>query len=90
MVRLFEIDHYLNKETKGNFVRWMDDIDFAVRDIESAKKILRSLLLKFFRKINQKFKGYGVSLIMHLIFVYRQTNKIICQPGYKFSSLSNL
>ncbi|WP_210391300.1 RNA-directed DNA polymerase [Synechococcus sp. PCC 7502] len=40
---LFEIDTYLNHETKGNFVRWMDDIDFAVQDIGSAKKILRGL-----------------------------------------------
>ena len=40
---LFEIDKYLNQETQGNFVRWMDDIDFGVQDIDSAKKILRGL-----------------------------------------------
>ncbi|WP_223294411.1 RNA-directed DNA polymerase [Geitlerinema sp. PCC 7407] len=40
---LFEIDKYLDGETDGNFVRWMDDIDFGVQDIESAKKVLRGL-----------------------------------------------
>ncbi len=40
---LFEIDKYLDKYTNGNFVRWMDDIDFAVNDIDQAKDILRGL-----------------------------------------------
>lgn len=40
---LFEVDKYLDQETNGNFVRWMDDIDFGVQDIESAKRILRGL-----------------------------------------------
>lgn len=40
---LFEVDKYLDQETKGNFVRWMDDIDFGVQDVESAKKLLRGL-----------------------------------------------
>ncbi|MDJ0568951.1 MAG: RNA-directed DNA polymerase [Pleurocapsa sp. MO_192.B19] len=40
---LFEIDKFLERETSGNFVRWMDDIDFGVNDIEQAKKILRGL-----------------------------------------------
>ena len=40
---LFEIDKFLDKETSGNFVRWMDDIDFGVNDIDKAKKILRGL-----------------------------------------------
>jgi hypothetical protein len=37
------IDKYLEQETQGNFVRWMDDIDFGVQDIDTAKKILRGL-----------------------------------------------
>ena len=40
---LFEIDRYLNIETDGNFVRWMDDIDFGVNDLKKAKKILKGL-----------------------------------------------
>ena len=40
---LFEIDKFLDKETSGNFVRWMDDIDFGVNSVEEAKKILRGL-----------------------------------------------
>jgi hypothetical protein len=40
---LFEIDKFLDKKTSGNFVRWMDDIDFGVNDIEQAKEILRGL-----------------------------------------------
>ncbi len=40
---LFEIDKFLDKETSGNFVRWMDDIDFGINDLEQAKKILRGL-----------------------------------------------
>ncbi len=40
---LFEIDKFLDKKTGGNFVRWMDDIDFGVNTIEEAKRILRGL-----------------------------------------------
>lgn len=40
---LFEIDRYLNDKTNGNFVRWMDDIDFGTNDTDTAKKILRDL-----------------------------------------------
>ena len=40
---LFEIDKFLKQETNSNFVRWMDDIDFGVNDIEQAKNILRGL-----------------------------------------------
>jgi hypothetical protein len=40
---LFEVDKYLQQETSENFVRWMDDIDFGVQDIDSAKRILRGL-----------------------------------------------
>ncbi len=40
---LFEIDKFLDTKTAGNFVRWMDDIDFGVNTIEEGKKILRGL-----------------------------------------------
>ncbi|MBY3619527.1 hypothetical protein HGO21_08205 [Acinetobacter sp. CUI P1] len=40
---LFEIDKYLHEKTNGNFVRWMDDIDFGVDHIHQAKEILRGL-----------------------------------------------
>lgn len=40
---LFEVDEYLAKETNNNFVRWMDDIDFGVNEVEKAKEILRGL-----------------------------------------------
>jgi hypothetical protein len=40
---LYEVDNHLNKSTKGNFVRWMDDIDFGVNSIEDAKRILKEL-----------------------------------------------
>lgn len=40
---LFEIDKYLHEKTNGNFVRWMDDIDFGVDHIHEAKEILRGL-----------------------------------------------
>lgn len=40
---LFEIDKYLHEKTNGNFVRWMDDIDFGVDHVHEAKQILRGL-----------------------------------------------
>lgn len=40
---LFEVDKYLSQSTNGNFVRWMDDIDFGVNEVAEAKKILRDL-----------------------------------------------
>ncbi|WP_139920948.1 RNA-directed DNA polymerase [Hymenobacter sp. DG01] len=40
---LFDIDKYLHNKTKGNFVRWMDDIDFGVDSIQEAKVILKEL-----------------------------------------------
>lgn len=40
---LYEVDRYLYTHTQGNFVRWMDDIDFGVNSIEDAKRILGGL-----------------------------------------------
>lgn len=40
---LFDIDDYLLGKTDGDFVRWMDDIDFASNSKAEARKILRDL-----------------------------------------------
>jgi len=37
---LFEVDYVLKKRTKDSFVRWMDDINFGVSNLRSAKVIL--------------------------------------------------
>ncbi len=42
-VYLFEIDGFLNKETWGSFVRWVDDITFAVDDRQEGKRLLRDV-----------------------------------------------
>jgi hypothetical protein len=40
---LFEIDSFLNEVTKGDFVRWLDDIDFGCDSVREAQKILRDM-----------------------------------------------
>jgi hypothetical protein len=40
---LFPADRLLHKETNGNFVRWMDDIDFGTDSEEGARRILGDL-----------------------------------------------
>lgn len=40
---LFDVDKFLHKKTSGNFVRWMDDIDFGVNSTQEAKSILKEL-----------------------------------------------
>jgi hypothetical protein len=42
-VYLFEIDAFLKRATMNNFVRWVDDITFAVASKEQGKRILRDL-----------------------------------------------
>jgi hypothetical protein len=37
---LFEVDYVLKRRTKDSFVRWMDDINFGVSNLRSAKIIL--------------------------------------------------
>lgn len=51
---LFEIDEVLNDQTKGNFVRWMDDIDFGVDSKDEAHEILS--------KVNDVLKSRGLAL----------------------------
>ncbi|WP_456830883.1 RNA-directed DNA polymerase [Deinococcus sp. UYEF24] len=40
---LFDIDDYMFSRTSGDYVRWMDDIDFGVDNIVQGKKILMDL-----------------------------------------------
>lgn len=40
---LFEVDSLLQKYTNGDFVRWLDDIDFGCDSEQEAKKILRAV-----------------------------------------------
>lgn len=40
---LFSADRFLSDETDGDFVRWMDDIDFGVKKPHKAKSILHDL-----------------------------------------------
>ncbi|SDY93050.1 RNA-directed DNA polymerase [Tindallia californiensis] len=40
---LFEIDRYMDGQTEGEFVRWMDDIDFPTDNVDRGKKILSDL-----------------------------------------------
>ena len=42
-VYLFDVDKFLDAETGGDFVRWMDDIDFGVDSVGKGKRILRDL-----------------------------------------------
>jgi hypothetical protein len=40
---LYELDEYLEKHFKGDFVRYMDDIDFGVDSTAQAKQILKTV-----------------------------------------------
>jgi hypothetical protein len=40
---LFEVDEVLDSSTKSSFVRWMDDINFAVRSEADAKQTLNEV-----------------------------------------------
>jgi len=40
---LFPVDEELQRHTRGDFVRWMDDINCGVADIGSARHLLRGL-----------------------------------------------
>jgi hypothetical protein len=40
---LFRIDRELDRATKGDFVRWMDDIDAGVASRQDGKRLLRDL-----------------------------------------------
>lgn len=40
---LFPVDAELQRSTGGDFVRWMDDINCGVKDIDSARHLLRDL-----------------------------------------------
>ncbi len=53
-ILLFEVDNILMQKTDGSFVRWMDDINFGVDDIELGKEILGD--------INDVLKSRGLAL----------------------------
>ncbi|MAD04668.1 MAG: RNA-directed DNA polymerase [Pseudoalteromonas sp.] len=59
---LFEIDEILNVKTGGSFVRWMDDINFGVNDIDEACDILGS--------VNDILKSRGLALNLGKTVVY--------------------
>ena len=40
---LFEADKFLDRKTKGHFVRWMDDMDFGVDSVDAGKEVLGGL-----------------------------------------------
>jgi hypothetical protein len=63
-VMLFEADKLLNKQTNGNFVRWVDDISFGVVDTHQAYQILGNL--------NDSLKSRGLALNISKTKLYDQ------------------
>jgi len=61
-VLLFEIDEVLSAKTNNNFVRWMDDINFGVDDINQACIILGDL--------NDVLKSRGLALNLGKTNIY--------------------
>ena len=61
-VMLFEVDAVLNKQTNGNFVRWMDDINFGVDSLPEAYRILGS--------VNDVLKSRGLALNISKTKIY--------------------
>ena len=59
---LFEVDDILNVKTDGSFVRWMDDINFGVNDVDSACDILGS--------VNDILKSRGLALNLGKTTIY--------------------
>ena len=53
---LFEADSLLQKRSKGNFVRWMDDIDFGAKSESDAMRILGELDL-FLQGLNVRINS---------------------------------
>ena len=64
-VLLFEIDEVLEKQTAGNFVRWMDDINFGVDSKEEAHAILGST--------NDVLKSRGLALNLAKTIIYKSS-----------------
>ena len=59
---LFEVDEVLNHQTRGNFVRWMDDMDFGVNSKDQAHEILG--------KVNDVLKSRGLALNLAKTRIY--------------------
>jgi hypothetical protein len=61
-VMLFEVDKVLNKNSHGNFVRWMDDINIGVNSKEKAYTMLGN--------INDVLKSRGLALNLSKTDIY--------------------
>lgn len=59
---LFEIDEVLSEKTDGQFVRWMDDINFGVDSLDKAYTILG--------EINEVLKSRGLALNLGKTTIY--------------------
>ncbi|MDP4490139.1 RNA-directed DNA polymerase [Pseudoalteromonas piscicida] len=59
---LFEVDEILDVKTKGSFVRWMDDINFGVNNVDTACDILGS--------VNDILKSRGLALNLGKTTIY--------------------
>ncbi len=55
-VLLFHMDRYLERKTRGNFARWVDDINFGVDSRNESKDILRTLE-RFLARIELRLNG---------------------------------
>lgn len=65
-VMLFEIDKVLDKQSNGNFVRWLDDINIGVNSKDEAFTILRN--------INDVLKSRGLALNISKTEIYTATD----------------
>jgi len=59
---LFEVDEILSVKTSGSFVRWMDDINFGVNNVDEACDILGS--------VNDILKSRGLALNLGKTTIY--------------------
>ena len=61
-VMLFEVDEVLNENSKGNFVRWLDDINIGVNSKDEAHTILGN--------VNDVLKSRGLALNLSKTDIY--------------------
>lgn len=75
---LFEVDEILDVKTKGSFVRWMDDINFGVNDVDTACDILGS--------VNDVLKSRGLALNLAKTTIYTvdeaERHFLVSENGY--------
>lgn len=80
---LFEVDYILKKRTKNNFVRWMDDINFGVDDLETANRTLG--------EINDVLKSRGLALNLsktHIVTAKEAENQFLFKENLRLSKIS--